>query len=176
MTAPGLTVPFLDLSLNRDDIERDAKRLFAIIRPNWEWDHVQSKVGFISDFINPYGTHYNDVIMSAIASQITSLMIVYSTVYTGVDQRKHQRSASLAFATGIHRWPVNSPHKGPVTRKMFPFDDIIMLISEYSTKGVSQWATRTNLKLLTADDPARLAAMLPSRSIFGYLVILRDTE
>ena len=39
---------------------------------------------------------------------------------------KHRSSASLAFVRGIHRWPVNSPHKGPVTRKMFPFDDVIM--------------------------------------------------
>ena len=46
----------------------------------------------------------------------------------GADQRKHQSSMSLAFVRGIHRWPVNSPHKGPVTRKMFPFDDIIMII------------------------------------------------
>ena len=70
--------------------------------------------------------HYNDVIMSAMASQITSLTIVYSTVYSGADQRKHQNSASLAFVWGIHRWPVNSPRKWPVTRKMFPFDDVIM--------------------------------------------------
>ena len=61
--------------------------------------------------------HYNDVIMSAIASQITSLTIVYSTVYSDADQRKHQSSASLAFVRGIHRWPVNSPHKWPVTRQ-----------------------------------------------------------
>ena len=60
------------------------------------------------------------------ASQITSLTIVYSTVYSGVDQRKHQSSALLAFVRGIHRWPVNSPRKGPVSRKMFPFDDVIM--------------------------------------------------
>ena len=60
------------------------------------------------------------------ASQITSLTIVYSTVYSGTDQRKHQNSASLAFVRGIQRWPVNSPHKGPVTRKMLPFDDVIM--------------------------------------------------
>ena len=60
--------------------------------------------------------HYNDVIMSAMASQITSLTIVYSTVYSGADLRKHQSSASLAFVRGIHRWPVNSPHKGPVVR------------------------------------------------------------
>ena len=71
-------------------------------------------------------SHYNDVIMGAMASQITSLTIVYSTVYSGVDQGKHQSSASLAFVRGIHRGPVNSPHKWPVTRKMFPFDDVIM--------------------------------------------------
>ena len=70
--------------------------------------------------------HYSDVIMDAIASQITSLTIVYSTVYSGTDQRKNQSSASLAFVWGIHRGPVNSPHKWPVTRKMFPFDDVIM--------------------------------------------------
>ena len=70
--------------------------------------------------------HYDDVIMSVIASQITSLTIVYSTVYPGADQSKHQSSASLAFVWGIHRGPVNSPHKWPVTRKMFPFDDVIM--------------------------------------------------
>ena len=70
--------------------------------------------------------HYDDVIMGAIASQITSFTSVYSTVYSGADQRKYQISASLAFVRVIHRGPVNSPHKGPVTRKMFPFDDVIM--------------------------------------------------
>ena len=70
--------------------------------------------------------HYNDVIIGAIASQITSLTIVFSTVYSDADQRKHQSSASLAFVRGIHRGPVNSPHKWPVTRKMCPFDDVIM--------------------------------------------------
>ena len=75
-----------------------------------------------------FGDHYNDVIMSLMASQITNLTIVYSTVYSGTDQIRHQSSASLAFVRGIHRWPVKSPHKGPVTRKMFPFDDVIMVI------------------------------------------------
>ena len=70
--------------------------------------------------------HYGDVIMDAIASQITSLTIVYSIVYSDADQRKHQSSASLAFVRRIHREPVNSPHKWPVTRKMFPFDDVII--------------------------------------------------
>ena len=69
--------------------------------------------------------HYSDVIMSTMSYQITSLPIVYSIVYSGVDQRKHQSSASLVFVRGIHRWPVNSPHKGPVTRKMLPFDDVM---------------------------------------------------
>ena len=95
-------------------------------------------------------------------SQITSLTIVYSSVYTDADQRKHQSSASLAFVRGlfqnnhddlikwkhfprywrfvrgIHRSPVNSPHKPPVTRKMFPFDEVIMIIlkqSRYVSRG-----------------------------------------
>ena len=71
--------------------------------------------------------HYMDVIMGAMASQITSLTIVYWPVYPGADERKHQSSASLACLRGIHRWPVNSPHKGPVTREIFPFDDVIMM-------------------------------------------------
>ena len=73
-------------------------------------------------------THSNDVTMGAIASQIASLTIVYSIVYSDADQRKHQSSASLAFVRGIHRGPVNSPHKWPVTRNMFPFDDVIMRV------------------------------------------------
>ena len=76
--------------------------------------------------IYSWSYHYSDVIMRAMASHITSLTIVYSTVYSGADQRKCQSSVSLAFVRGIHRWPFNSPHKGPVTRKMFPFDDVIM--------------------------------------------------
>ena len=73
--------------------------------------------------------HYNDV-MGAIASRIASLTILYSIVYSGTDQRKHQSSASLAFVQGIHRWPVNSLHKWPVTQKIFPFDDVIMRFSK----------------------------------------------
>ena len=64
-------------------------------------------------------SHYNDVITITIASQITSLTIVYPTVYSGADQRKHQSSALLAFVRAVHRWPVNFPHKWPVTQKSF---------------------------------------------------------
>ena len=70
----------------------------------------------------------HDVIMGAITSQITNLMIVYSTVYSDADQKKHQSFVSLAFVRGIQRGLVNSPHKWPVTRKMFPFHNVIMLI------------------------------------------------
>ena len=74
----------------------------------------------------PFGNHYDDVIMGSMASQITNLTIAYSSVYSDADQRKHQSFASLAFVRGIHRGPVNSPHKWPVTRKMIPFDDVFI--------------------------------------------------
>ena len=60
------------------------------------------------------------------ASQITGVLVVYSTVSSDADQRKHQNFASTAFVRGIHWWLVNSLHKEPVMRKMFPFDDVIM--------------------------------------------------
>ena len=86
--------------------------------------------------------NYNEVITTTMASQITSLTIVYSTVYSGADQNKHQSSASLAFVRGIHRGPVNSPHKWPVTWKMFPFDDVIM-------GNILRWSTnRLHVQLL----------------------------
>ena len=86
-------------------------------------------------------SHYDDVIMDAMASQITSLMIVYSTFYSGADQNKQQSSASLAFEWGIHRGPVNSPHKWPVTRKMFPFDSIFRLVSWINHLPPACWST-----------------------------------
>ena len=84
--------------------------------------------------------------MSAIASQITSLTIVYSTVYSDADKIKHQSSASLAFVRGIHRGPVNSPHKWPVTRKMFPFDDVIMICRIALQKTGSLWMIHVQSK------------------------------
>ena len=57
--------------------------------------------------------------MSSIASQITSLTIVYSTGYSGADQRKHQSSASLAFAWGIHRDRWIPRTKGQLRGKCF---------------------------------------------------------
>ena len=65
---------------------------------------------------------------SVMASQITGASTVYLAVCSGAVQTKHQSSASLAFVWGIHRWPVNSTHKGPVTWEMFPCDDVIMVV------------------------------------------------
>ena len=90
-------------------------------------ERVGNRRGFKQLFFDGL-THYCDIIMGAMASQITSLTIVFSIVHSGADyrkHRKHQSSASLAFVRRIHRWPVNSPHKWPVTRKMFAFVDVI---------------------------------------------------
>ena len=86
------------------------------------WNEI-FKLIFLNDNVwNFYLNHYSDVIMSAIASQITGVSIVYSTVCSCADQRKHQSSASL----DLHRWPVISPHKGPAARKISPFDEVII--------------------------------------------------
>ena len=99
------------------------RRAGYLIRP---WTHYDATVMNLlgkSLFLH----HYGDVIMGVIASQITSLAIVYSVVYSDADQWKHQSSASLAFVRRIHRGPVNFPHERSVTRKLFPFDDVIMM-------------------------------------------------
>ena len=93
----------------------------------------------------PYWYHYGDIIMGAIASQITNLSIVYSTVYADANQRKHQSFAPLAFVRGIHRGPVNSPHKWPVTRKMFPFDDVI-IFTTVATGQVYRFTTLVSVQ------------------------------
>ena len=91
---------------------------FAMLTIRAVWDHPRD--------LGPL-LHYSDVIMSSMAYQITGVSMVHSAVCSCVDQRKRQSSTWLAFVRGIPRWPVNSPHKGPVTRKMFPFDYVIMI-------------------------------------------------
>ena len=92
--------------------------------------------------------------MSTMASQITSITIVYSAVYSGTDQRKHQSSASLAFVRGIHRGPVNSPHKWPVMRKMFPFDDVIMVFLRWGVQRSRLVSSTWNNSLIIGIYPA----------------------
>ena len=116
----------IHMKLLRNPYERE--RLF---RMNLIWISHECNWDSYALDMKPIFHHYDDVIMSEIASQITSLTIVYSTVHSGADQSKHQSSASLAFVWEIHRWPVNFPHKWPVTRKMFPFDDVIMIRTSY---------------------------------------------
>ena len=117
---------FFDLRLNKRLSKQSWGWWFETLsRPSWRHRNIvyaQQQASFVADLLR--GRHYSDVIMDAMASQITSLKIVYS----GADQIKHESSPSLAFVRGIHRWPVNSPHKVPVTRKMFLFDDVIMVI------------------------------------------------
>ena len=108
-------------SLNGADLNLQSNNL-AWIQKEHAYTH-----SFITD-INRYKLyHYIDVIMSSMASQFTCVSIVYLTVCSGADQRKqNQNSASLAFVLGIRRWLLNLLHKGPLTQKMFPFDDVIM--------------------------------------------------
>ena len=91
---------------------------FHLMTSSW-WRHDMVRVSVLLFLCRESDGQYNDVIISAMASQITSLMIVFSTIYLGADQRKHQSSESLAFVRGIHRWP-----------EMFPFDDVIMDIKK----------------------------------------------
>ena len=99
------------------------------ISPNLYWQRggpLDLILSTVSGKILSSVIHYIDVMMTTMATQITSLVVVYWIVYSGANQRKPQSSASLAFVRGIHRRPVNSAHKGPVTRKMIPFDDVIV--------------------------------------------------
>ena len=100
----------------------------------WIWTKSCISLGIFG-----WGYHYSDVMMGALASKISSLAIVYSNIYSDADQRKHQSSASLAFVQGIHRGPANSPHKWPETRKMFPFDDVIMTFCKIQLTFQIKW-------------------------------------
>ena len=123
-----MLMPEDDYVSSYDDVNHNVmKRIQPVHRINNFTDRTNCAINCVADFLHAMQLHYSDVIMGAMASQITSVTIVCSAVYSGANQRKHQSAASLAFVRGIHRWPVNSPHKGPVTRKMFPFDDVIMV-------------------------------------------------
>ena len=108
------------------------------------WSHCNDKlwrrqIGWsVTRYFFCFQRYYSDAIMSAM-SQITSVSIVYSSVCSGTDQRKHQSSAPLAFVRGIHRRRVNSPHKGPVTRKTFPFNDVIKVFRSIITQWLSEF-------------------------------------
>ena len=105
----------------------NSKTIIAILPQIWNHEiSSDNKRHWAKQWNKAHVCHYNNVIVSAKASHITSSTIVYSTVYSGADQRKHQSSTQPAILREIYRWPVNSPHKGPVTRKRFLFDKVIM--------------------------------------------------
>ena len=111
---------------NNDFYNSHMIHMHTIILHVKQWFYISTRYTIWSRADVQWRKHYGDIIMGAIASQLASLTIVYSTDYSNADQRKHQSSASLAFVQEIHRGPVNSPHKWPVTWKMFPFDDVII--------------------------------------------------
>ena len=92
-------------------------------------------------FMGTVAIHYSDIIMSTMMSKITHLMIVFSTVYSGADQRKYQNSVSLAIVREIHWWPVNSLHKGP--------GPCITNVFATRRKNFSQWHPSFQRKLLS---------------------------
>ena len=129
--------------------------------------------------------------MSAMASQITGVSIVCTTVCSGADQRKHQSSGSLAFVRGIHRRPLNSPHKGPVTRKMFPFNDVIMwsnvadtlthfglsmLVSQESTRTAWVMQSKTNFQQQKSKSSSSSSSQLPSSSPSVIIIVTTTTN
>ena len=74
--------------------------------------------------------------MSSMTSQINGVSSVWLTICSGADHRNHKSSVSLEFLKGIHRWLMDSPHKGPVMRRIFPFDDVIM---QFCHNDVIKW-------------------------------------
>ena len=105
--------------------------------------------------------HDNDVIMSAIAPQITSLMVVYSTVYSDADQRKHQSSASLAFVWGINRDRWIPRTKGQLRGKCFH-----LMTSSWKTPLLLQQIIQTQRK---TPLKGQLLIHTPSNSTVGSL-------
>ena len=122
-------------------LKKSYREISIVYYIRWVWCDSQPCVPNTDRACYEVIYHYSDVIMGAIASQITSLTIIYSAVYSSANQRKHQSSTSLAFVRGIHWWPVNSPHKWPVTRKMFAFDDVIITYDEFHAQFIllSSW-------------------------------------
>ena len=115
-----------------------------------------------------HSNRYSDVIMSAMLSQVIEISGVCSTVGLGADQRKHQIAASLAFVRGIHRWSVVSPHKGPVTRKMFPFYDVSCVYGNFHSTATSSLPSH----IISVASTLCLFALKDSPLPGGYYIAL----
>ena len=140
------------------------------VSEGWEWP-VVTRPGLRNIVHLFLSINYNDVIMSSMASQITSHTI-FLLNDSLTDQIKHQSSASLAFVWGIHGWPVNSPHTGPVTRKMFPFDDVIMLYIYCKFPHQSKSTCRTYLSNGHRTHRAKSFRLLVSPTVTSVIVVI----
>ena len=115
--------------------------------------------------MSPNSLHYSDVTTSLMASQNTSNSTVHSTICLSQHKKKHQRVRYWPFVMGIHRWPVDSPHKGPVMWKVFPLCDIIMCDGLSSvrpmsscTNGISESANAFILNIIVWKDLFQITA------------------
>ena len=132
------------------------------------WAHSlfdRKKVGiYMCDLARSIFNQYSGVIMGTMASEIISLTVVYSTVYSGADQRKHKSSATLVFVGAVHRWPVNSPHKRPVTRKMFRFGEVIIHIIN-RTLGTGWWKLSDYLHIIPKSIEKNTASLSRTKTM-----------
>ena len=150
--------------------------LVWIGKPSHRWWHmihwrIYAPPRLESCAIDLYGKHhlyghYCDVIMGPMASQIISLTIVYSTVHSGADQGKHQSSASLAFAWGIHRWPVNSSGWGGLLWVIWRRSDHVRSRPDYMCK--------INLHHFSVCNDAMNPSTFSLEQIVGYVMACRS--
>ena len=111
-------------------------------------------------------------------SQITSLMIVYASIYSGADEINHQSSAFLAFVRGIHRWSANFPHKGPTLRKMSPFDDVIITETchvSYMGKQCILLSAWRSILVVSCSVQLLITCILPTGGIAGSTLSIKGT-
>ena len=121
-----------------------------------------------------FSYHYNDVIMTTMASQITSLTVVYSTVYSDANQRKHQSSASLAFAWGIHRDRWIPRTKGQLRGKCFHLmtsscSSVVLVDSLFQIGFCFVGMVQTARKGVTIHFPVASCCVRMSSNIFLHI-------
>ena len=124
--------------------------------------------------------HYNYVIMTKIASQITSLAVVYSTVYSDADQRKHQSSASLAFVWGIHRdrWipRTKAQLRGKCFRLMTSSCGYEVHLCIYASAGLNMFKSSTCILSISGTSLLEIPALGPWTILVLYINLFRQTD
>ena len=128
--------------------------LTRVLSPQWDFLNWQGGIFILNHgprFVIPYwvtkpqSVHYSDVIMSMKASQTPASRLFTQPFYFRHRSKKTSKLRVTGLCVGNHRWPVNSPHKRPVTRKIFPFDDVIMGVLQQETHTVTnRWLLNYN--------------------------------